>query len=193
MAKSAKSSPKRGVSAPAERAALGAGHRIYLFLAAFCSGASIMIVELAGNRLLAPWFGNSLYTWTGLIGVILVAIAVGYYVGGSIADRKPAWSPLVYLLLGGAASTGLIPVAYRLLEKSVEPAGVVAGPIVASLGLFALPGCLLAAVSPFTVRLFEFDLRRPEDRRVGGDDRDAVHARQRERNVRGGIRAYSAG
>ena len=44
---------------------------LFLILCAFLSGASVMIVELAGNRILAPWFGNSLYTWTGLIGVIL--------------------------------------------------------------------------------------------------------------------------
>ena len=45
-------------------------HRIWLILIAFCAGFSVMVVELIGIRLLAPWFGNSLYTWTGLIGVI---------------------------------------------------------------------------------------------------------------------------
>ena len=66
-----------------------ATRRIYLIAAAFSAGAAVMIVELAGNRILAPWFGNSLYTWTGLIGVILVSISAGYYLGGYLADRWP--------------------------------------------------------------------------------------------------------
>jgi hypothetical protein len=56
----------------------------------FFSGAAVMIVEFSGNRLLAPAFGNSLYTWTGLIGVILVALSCGDYLGGWLVDRRPS-------------------------------------------------------------------------------------------------------
>ena len=70
----------------------------FLIVAAFCAGASVMIVELAGNRFLAPMFGNSLYTWTGLIGVILISISCGYYLGGYLADRRPQYVYLVHLL-----------------------------------------------------------------------------------------------
>ena len=59
-------------------------------LAAFASGASMMIVEITGNRLLAPVFGSSTFSWTALIGVVLVAATAGGYLGGALADRPEA-------------------------------------------------------------------------------------------------------
>ena len=80
----------------------GTTRRLFLIVAAFTAGAAVMIIELAGNRILAPWFGNSLYTWTGLIGVILVSISGGYYLGGYLADRRPDYRILSHLLAGSA-------------------------------------------------------------------------------------------
>ena len=93
--------------------------RAYLILTAFSAGAAVMIIELAGNRILAPWFGNSLYTWTGLIGVILVSISVGYYLGGYLADRWPRYAVLAHLLTASAVLTILIPSLEASLVGSV--------------------------------------------------------------------------
>jgi spermidine synthase len=127
--------------------------RIYLILTAFLAGAAVMIIELAGNRVLAPWFGNSLYTWTGLIGVILVSLSGGYYLGGYLADRRPSYSVLAHLLTASAVLTILVPSFQSGVDESLRELDVISGPVVATLLLFALPGCLLAAVSPFAIRM----------------------------------------
>ncbi|NUQ62855.1 MAG: fused MFS/spermidine synthase [Pirellulales bacterium] len=137
----------------ASRRSDGAARRLYLLVTAFVAGAAVMTIELAGNRILAPWFGNSLYTWTGLIGVILVSISLGYYLGGWLADRRPDYVVLAHLLAVSALLTLLVPILQSLLEDRVGRLGVVSGPVLASLLLFALPGCLLATVSPFAIRL----------------------------------------
>src|SRR5512135_3333517 len=127
--------------------------RILLLLMAFFAGAALMIIELCANRVLAPWFGNSLYTWTGLIGIILVAMSFGYYLGGWLVDRKPDFATLCQLLLASAFFTLLIPFLQQGLEDIFSQADLVWGPVLSSLILFTLPGCLLGSVSPFAIRL----------------------------------------
>ncbi len=138
--------------------------RAYLIVTAFCSGASVMIVELAGNRILAPWFGNSLYTWTGLIGVILMSISAGYYLGGYLADKRPNYAVLAHLLAVAALLTILIPIFQGGVEEAIDDANLILGPVLATALLFAVPGCLLAAVSPFSVRLISL---LSDDTRIG--------------------------
>ncbi len=127
--------------------------RIMLIIIAFISGASIMIIELAANRVLAPWFGNSLFTWTGLIGVILIAMSMGYYLGGWLADRKSDYLTLSHLLAASSVSILLIPLLQLALGNSLIDTDVMLGPVLASVLLFALPGCLLGSVSPYVIRL----------------------------------------
>lgn len=127
--------------------------RIMLIIIAFISGASIMIIELAANRVLAPWFGNSLFTWTGLIGVILIAMSMGYYLGGWLADRKSDYLTLSHLLAASSVSILLIPLLQLVLGNSLIDTDIMIGPVLASVVLFALPGCLLGSVSPYVIRL----------------------------------------
>lgn len=138
--------------------------KIFLGLACFLSGAGIMVVELAGNRLITPLFGNTLYTWTGLISVVLVAIALGDLIGGWMVDRRPSVSGLAWLFGLGAVLTVLALPLFELTRDSLFSAGFVAGPILATLLLFAAPACVLAAVSPFTVRLLS---RTSQDQHIG--------------------------
>ncbi|MGH7473311.1 MAG: fused MFS/spermidine synthase, partial [Candidatus Methylomirabilales bacterium] len=63
--------------------------RLWLFVTAFITGAVVMALEILGSRLLAPMFGNSLFVWGALIGVILAAMSSGYATGGWLADRRP--------------------------------------------------------------------------------------------------------
>ncbi|MBI5968143.1 MAG: fused MFS/spermidine synthase [Deltaproteobacteria bacterium] len=138
--------------------------RIILILMAFFSGAALMIIELCANRILAPWFGNSLYTWTGLIGIILVAMSFGYYLGGWLVDRKPNFVTLSHLLLASAFFTLLIPFLQAAIEDLFSQADLVWGPVLASLILFTIPGCLLGSVSPFAIRLTSLLY---QDKRIG--------------------------
>jgi spermidine synthase len=127
--------------------------RTLLLLAPFISGAVIMALELVGLRLLAPRFGASTYVWGGLLGAIMAAMAVGYLLGGALADRhpRPAW---VYgLLLASAAWVlGDLLLLERMLDVS-ERLGPTLGPVLATTLLLGPPMLLLGSISPFVVRL----------------------------------------
>jgi len=118
----------------------------------FFSGAAVMIVEFSGNRLLAPAFGNSLYTWTGLIGVILVALSCGDYLGGWLVDRRPQTGLLPTLFILGGLFTAAIPGVIKLLPDLAQQ-DLVWGPVWTSVALFFLPGLVLASVTPVSIRL----------------------------------------
>lgn len=138
--------------------------QVLLIFIAFCSGAAIMTIELVGNRILAPWFGNSLYTWTALIGVILLAMSCGYYLGGLLVDRRPNYVFLCHLMMLSALLTLMTPLIQDYIGDSMRDVSIVWGPVFASLVLFALPGCVLGTVTPFTIRLTSLLY---EDKRVG--------------------------
>lgn len=129
---------------------------VHLVLGAICfiAGAAIMVIEISAFRLLAPLFGNTAYTWTALIGVILVAFSVGGFLGGWLADRKLAMDLIGWLLAGAAVLTFFIPALHEVFGESLSDNGVIAGPIAISLLLFATPGVLLGAIAPASVRFY---------------------------------------
>ena len=107
------------------------------------------------SRIIAPSFGNSIYVWGGLIGVFLGALAVGYFLGGVVADRWPSMAVFSGLVFVAGALVIPIPViAPRLLDAiTLRDMGPRGSPLVASLALFFLPGVVMGMVSPFAVRL----------------------------------------
>ena len=139
-------------------------HQLTLITSAFCSGGAIMIIELAAIRIIAPWFGNSLYTWAGLIGVILTAMSVGYYFGGWLADRRPSYITLAHLLIISAGFVFIIPTLERAMDNFFGGLDIISGPVFATLIIFAFPSCLLGSVPPFTVRLISL---LSDDEKVG--------------------------
>jgi len=138
--------------------------RLLLAIVAFFSGATIMLIELTGNRILAPMFGNTLYTWTGLIGVILIAMSGGYYFGGWLADRRTHYLALINLISASAIFTFLIPLLHLISEGFLIKLSVVWGSVLASLIIFAIPAFLLGAVPPFAIKLMSL---LSSDKKVG--------------------------
>lgn len=114
----------------------------------------MMVIEICAFRLLAPLFGNSVYTWTALIGVVLVAFSVGGFMGGRLSDKYTSISLLGWLLAGAAVLTFLIPPLHLGFGESFTQSGLIGGSVMVSLFLFALPGALLGAVSPAAVRFY---------------------------------------
>src|SRR5919199_361197 len=101
-----------GVAVPALEARSRAAGLVLLALV-FVGGASVMTIEMSASRLLAPYFGTSLFIWAILIGLVMVYLAVGYALGGRIADRYPS-APVLYGITGLAGfAVGLIPVLSR--------------------------------------------------------------------------------
>ena len=125
----------------------------------FGAGIGALATEITASRLLAPYFGSSTIVWANLIGIVLAALAVGYWLGGRIADRRPEPALLGFIVLGAAVCVAAIPfVAEPLLDRTVEQlddasAGAVVGSFFAVLLLCAPPVVLLGMVSPFAIRL----------------------------------------
>lgn len=123
-----------------------------------------MAVEMSASRLLDPYFGNSLLIWTVLIGLVLIYLTVGYYLGGKLADRSPRESTLFQLIAWAGFTIGLIPfisspiLRYAVIGFAEYSVGILLGSLVAVLLLFALPVILLGCVSPFTIRLAMRDI-----------------------------------
>jgi len=125
----------------------------------------MMVIEISAARLLSPLFGNSVYTWTALIGVILIAFSVGGFLGGRLADRKAGLDVLGWLLAGVAVLTFFIPALSTWFGPTFAKGGLIDGPILFSLFLLAIPGAMLGAISPAAVRLYSLTSR---DSHIGG-------------------------
>jgi len=125
----------------------------------FVSGMASLAVEFGASRLLAPYFGTSLYVWGVLIGLVLIYLSAGYVIGGRLADRHPRPEVLYQVTAWAGLWIGLIPlVSYPILLASQQgfkdlSVGLVAGTLLAVVLLFAAPVILLGCVSPFAIRL----------------------------------------
>lgn len=135
------------------------GARRHIFLLAFVVGLATLGTEIAAARLLAPWFGASTIVWANTIATVLVALSVGYWLGGRLADRDPTIGGLSRVVLAGGALVAAVPyVAGPFLEISVDAldrveAGAAAGSLLAVLVLLAAPVLVLGCVAPWALRL----------------------------------------
>lgn len=132
----------------------------------FVVGAASLGAEIAAARLLAPFFGASTIVWANTIAVVLVALAVGYWLGGRFADRHPDPRGLCFIVMGAAALFAVVPFAARpFLRFSVDAlasvqAGAFLGSLLGVLILVSIPVMLLGAASPYAVRLAVTDVAR---------------------------------
>jgi len=125
----------------------------------FVAGMGSLAVEFGAARLLAPFFGTSLYVWGVLIGLVLIYLSAGYVIGGRLADRRPDEMLLYQITAWAGLWIGVIPlVSYPILLASQQgfrelSIGLVGGTLLAVMLLFAVPVILLGCVSPFAIRL----------------------------------------
>jgi len=124
-----------------------------LIFIAFIAGYLIMSLELLGFRLLAPYFGNSIYVWGTLIGLILAALAGGYYLGGWLADKKAALSLILKLYLAAGIFLLADLFFYSPILKYLTGWGVIWGSLTATIFIFFVPMAALAAASPIIIKI----------------------------------------
>ncbi len=124
-----------------------------LLILVFTAGFVLMGFEIAGSRVLAPFFGNSIYVWGALIGIVLAALGLGYWWGGRVADRWPLRRLLGGIGIGAAAGVFSVPYLGPVVCGAIGEHFVLWGPVLASAFLFLVPGILLGMVSPFAIRL----------------------------------------
>lgn len=131
-------------------------HRaMVLSVVAFVSGFSLMVFELVAARILAPSIGSSTFVWTSVIGVIIAALSVGYFVGGKLADKRATLVDISWLLLASGLLIALtrlfyLPVMDWTLEALVDPR---IQAVLGSLILFAPTSFVLGAISPYLVKM----------------------------------------
>jgi spermidine synthase len=131
----------------------------FLYVFIFVVGSASLGAEIAAARLMAPFFGASTIVWANTIGVVLVALSVGYWLGGRIGDRHPHLRGLCLLVMGAAVLLAVVPfVARPLFDVSVDAldeisAGAFVGSLFGVLVLIAVPVMMLGAASPYAIRL----------------------------------------
>ncbi|MGA1677656.1 MAG: fused MFS/spermidine synthase [Pseudomonadales bacterium] len=128
---------------------------LIVYLLAFVSGFSIMSIELLGGRLLAPYFGSSVYVWGSIITVFMLSLSIGYLIGGRLSLYRPTLGRYAAIFLASAAC--LYPlvltsedVMAAVFERVEDPRY---GSLIASGILFIVPTIILGMISPYSVRL----------------------------------------
>ena len=129
--------------------------RTVIYTLAFVGGFVIMSLELLGGRVLAPYFGSSIYVWGSIITVFMLSLSFGYLLGGRLSINEPSLKIFAILFL--IAAIFLYPLVYYseavmvfIFERIEDPRY---GSLLASGMLFALPTIILGMISPYSVRL----------------------------------------
>jgi len=130
--------------------------RALLPFTVFVTGACVLIVEIVAIRILAPYFGNTIYSVSSVISVVLAALSLGYWVGGRMADRYPV-KQLFFALV---AFSGVLVLFIKVLQDAILPAygfslPLTTGPLIASAVLFFAPSFVMGLLSPFAVALHQ--------------------------------------
>jgi hypothetical protein len=134
---------------------MSALRRILIFTLAGWSGFFVMAVELLSGRILAPSFGNSIYVWGGVITIFMLALSIGYLIGGQLSVYAPSLRKLGLILIAAAVTT--LPVVFWseplldfIFTRVADPRY---GSLLASSALFFIPTVISGCVSPYAIRL----------------------------------------
>ena len=127
-------------------------HRRTALALVFFASAAILVLEIMAGRMLAPYLGVTLESFTGIIGTVLAGISLGAWLGGRLADQRDPGSLLGPLLIAGGVLTLLAPTLVRWSGPSLRSAGPVETVLAAAIGFF-LPALVLSAVSPAVVKM----------------------------------------
>lgn len=136
--------------------------RYQLEVVVFIAGAAVMVFELVGSRIVAPYLGSSIFVWTSIIGVVLGSLSIGYFWGGKIADEKPSYAKLSLIIFSSAIAVGFIGILKDLILIFVSSniLDLRISSFLASILLFAPASILFGMVSPYAVKLKMKDLKK---------------------------------
>ena len=111
--------------------------KLFLYMNSFAAGAVTLIIEIAGTRIMAPFFGTTVFTWSALIGITLLSLAAGYYAGGLYSEKEKNYTAVYGVTLLAAFLTALMIVYKNPVLQFSDLMGAKAGVIFASAELFA--------------------------------------------------------
>jgi len=132
----------------------------FLFFIVFITGAAVLIIQMTGIRILAPYFGTTLFTISSIVGIILGALSLGYYFGGVLADKCPKFSIFFFLIF----IAGIFSLLIYAFSKTILPVigyslDIKVGPPIVSLILFFIPNLILGTMSPLAIKLKTLELK----------------------------------
>ncbi|NQY68275.1 MAG: fused MFS/spermidine synthase [Flavobacteriales bacterium] len=127
---------------------------VLLYVIGFIEGGSLMACEILGPKLIAPFFGTSLYVWTSVLGITLGAMTAGYWVGGNISEKHPTNKTLFYAICTSAVLMLLMPfIARGVMGITINTMGIISGPFFSSLIFLFPPIFVFGTVSPLVIQL----------------------------------------
>ncbi len=138
----------------------------YLLFTVFISGMTVLAAELAAGRLIGNVFGTSNLVWASIIGLILIYLTLGYFLGGKWADADPTPAALYRVLAWSAFTLGVVPYVASPVLRAAATAfdslqvGILGASFVGVLILFIIPITLLGTISPYAIRLTVDDTSR---------------------------------
>ncbi len=147
------------MSQPVSNSSASASAYLWLYCTVFLTGAAVMVIELLGTRLIAPFYGASLYVWASLISVTMIALAIGYFAGGHWADRSRYASLWLIIAVAGIL-TFTIPWMAGPVLLATDPLGLRLGTFTSTLILFTPSLVMLGMVGPFAVKQATADLNK---------------------------------
>ena len=142
-----------GATSPTEQ--LARRKQVLYATIVFLSSATVMVLEIAAGRLIAPYVGVSLYSWTSVIGVVLAGLALGNWIGGRWADAGAADREAGLALAGAALATLGVLLALTVVAPLVQarPMGLLTASFLLAAGLFFIPAACLGFVAPMLTTL----------------------------------------
>lgn len=132
--------------------------KMYLLIA-FVEGSAVMVCELLGAKMIAPYYGSSLLVWSSVIGITLAALASGYFSGGFLADRFSENTLLFTVLAIGSGFIAIMPLSAQMIMEATLGLGVRAGSVVSTLVFLFPPLLCMGMVSPIIIRLAARDVQ----------------------------------
>lgn len=145
---------------PSETAQVKFPERALVGSLAFLTGAAILSLEILGGRMLQPYFGSGLHVWGSVLSVFMVSLALGYWLGGKLSEKKATLSRLMVFPVIGGCIIFLLPNVYDWLNEALFDLVVVEwdsqesyASLLAACAEFLLPSAVLGCVSPYSVRL----------------------------------------
>jgi len=129
--------------------------KYYMYVTVFTTGAIVLVIEILGTRIIAPFYGTTIYVWCSLIGVTMLALAAGYFFGGILADRRPEPNMLYSIISAAAAFILIIPIISKYVIPGSNLLGPRFGALTSAVLLFSVPLILLGMVSPYAIKINE--------------------------------------
>lgn len=130
----------------------------FYFLLSFIEGGSVMAAELLGAKMLAPYFGSSLYVWATVLAITLGGLAVGYFAGGLLSYKSKNPFALFYVLLAAATFTVLMPFTSKMVLWAVGMHSLIPAVIASATCILFPPVFMMGMVSPLIIRAITIDV-----------------------------------